>query len=159
MKSWLWAPKNIIIEGLDMWRFCLLIRSQQQRLTIPKKGVWSYMLWTCLRLSSLTLVCFPLCCFFSTNQTGCYLGVESCSVVLQITREKERAVTLMEASFLRWKKINPVCTVCWQFQVVGVGSFSWKHPQLRQTCTWSPPLQPAVPAGILCYLWLYWQEE
>ena len=65
-------------------------------------------------------------------------------LVLQITREKGNGCFFDGSKIPQLeeekKKINPVCTVCWQFQLVGLRPFFWKHLQL-------PHLKPTTAAS------------
>lgn len=63
-----------------------------------------------------------------------------------LRREREKAFSLMEASFLRWGEKKSILFAL----VVGNSrllELAHSFESAGQTCTWSPPLQPVAPAG------------
>lgn len=81
--------------------------------------------------------------FVLTNHAGCYLRAESTAVGTSNYQGKKKWLFLwweQDSLAGRKKKINPVCTVCWQFRVVGLCPFFWKHLQL-------PHLKPTAAAS------------
>lgn len=85
------------------------------------------------------------------NQTGYYPRV---LWYFKLPRRRNGLFLWWKQVFLGRKK-NQSCLYC---LLAISGCWSLLILLKAPTITTNPPLQISVPSGILCYLWLYWQE-